>query len=477
METPLKVNYASLVHCNTDSSPSAEASLAVKTKGGYPFIDKLTFHLPENLDIDQILQENPPQFNYCRDRFVYILNLIYALPSRKKKNIEEYSGFTPISKKILGSTIKDYRAYINYLVEQNVVEEDKKYIPDIKCGALRFAEAYRQTLNQKPVIITSWTLIKNITYLRKNYNKEQTQELLFLRDWFNDLYVDIKGAKKYLKREYKKDIRFSIKYPELRYNSRLLPIEKLHIKEVPLFFVDNTAGRLHTYITQLKSELRKFLTLKGKILHSIDISNSQPFLLQSLLDKEVYDRCNMSEKLNKIQPELNTIMLGVLIESISQEEDVLQYKKIVSSGKFYEEFGALLKENGELDNSLMGDDLKACVKDITFASFFSKNGAINYSNSIKIFERSFPNVYKVMKYVKKLDHSVLAVVLQNLEADIVLHKTCKKIHSENADVPMLTLHDSIISTEENVYNVMNEMAKSLKACIGIEPNFKIEKWV
>ncbi|KFC23651.1 hypothetical protein [Epilithonimonas lactis] len=477
MDVPLKVNNASAVHFNSQSSPSAEASLAVKTKGGYPFIDKLTFHLPENLDIDQILQENPPQFNYCRDRFVYILNLIYTLPSRKKKNIEEYSGFTPISKKILGSTIKDYRAYIKYLVEQNVVKEDKKYIPDIKCGGLRFTEAYGQTLYQKPIVITSWTLIKNITYLRKNYNKGQTQELLFLRKWFSELDVDIRGATKYLKREYRKDKSLLVKYPELRYNSRLLPIAKLHTKEVPLFFVDNTAGRLHTYITQLKSELRKFLTLKGKILHSIDISNSQPFLLQCLLDKEVFDRCNMSEKLDRIQPELNTIMLGVLIESISQEEDVLQYKKIVSSGKFYGEFGALLKENGELDNSLTGTDLKACVKDITFASLFSKNKAIKYSKSIKIFERSFPNVYKVMKYVKKLDHSVLAVVLQNLEAEIVLNKTCKKIHSENTDVRMYTLHDSIITTEENVEYVMNEMAKSLKACIGIEPNFKIEKWV
>ena len=72
------VSIASKAHSNTLNSPSVEASLVVETKGGYPRIPKLTLYLPENLKIDQILIQNPPQFRFKRDKFVYILDLIYA---------------------------------------------------------------------------------------------------------------------------------------------------------------------------------------------------------------------------------------------------------------------------------------------------------------------------------------------------------------------------------------------------------------
>ena len=75
------VGHASLSHLNQNNSPSAEASL-VK---GYKRIPNLTYYLPENLDIDSILRGNPPNFRYKRDKFVDILNLIYALPSKKKR--------------------------------------------------------------------------------------------------------------------------------------------------------------------------------------------------------------------------------------------------------------------------------------------------------------------------------------------------------------------------------------------------------
>lgn len=469
------VGIAFTANSDQQNKSSEKAALVVKTKGGYPFIDCLTFYIPENLDLDHVLHTNPPSFSYCKGKFVYILNLIYSLPSRRKKNIEEYYGYTPISKAILGSTIKDYRKYINYLKLQNIVEEDS-YIPDVKCGGLRFTDTYRKTLHQKPVVITSWKLIKNITYLRKNYDSKLTQELIPLKSWFADLDVDMKGAKKYLKRKYKEDYRDPlIKYSELRYNSRLLPIQRLHTKEEPLFFVDKTAGRLHTYITQLKSELRKFLRWKGKVLCSIDISNSQPYLLQSFLNKETYDRCNNNNRLGRSKQQSNTIMLGVLIESISEEKDVILFKSIVSSGKFYEEFGKVLEDSGEFVD-IEKEDIRGHVKDITFSTLFSKNSAIRYKNSIRIFKKIFPNVYKVIKEIKQEKHNTLAVVLQNLEADLVLHKACKKISQERPDIPIFTLHDSIITTEENTEYVQSVLKSILKKHIGIEPNFKVERW-
>lgn len=473
------VGTASIAHLNTQNSPSAEASLAVKTKGGYPFIPKLVLYLPEKLDIDEILRQNPPPFNFKRDRFVYILDLIYALPSRKKKSIENYKGFTPINKTILGSIIKNYRDYINYLKVQKIVDEDG-YTNGVVSAGLRFKEKYRSIL--KPVEITDWSLIKNITYLRNHQDFETSQELEYLKSWFFEgLSIDIDGATAYLLEEYKKDLdNPEILYPHLRLNSRLYPIEKLYRDSQKLFFVDRTAGRLHTYLTQLKSSLRKFIRFNGKTLCAVDISNSQPYLLQALMSKNIYDRNDMQGRIIETHPLIESdssiiIMLGVLIDKISKKPDVLLFKNIVSSGRFYEEFGKILKENGEIEE-VSDSELKSAAKEITFSTLFSKNSSIKYIKSIQIFQKQFPNVYEVLKYIKEGHHPTLAVILQNLEADLVLHKTCKLITKEHPEIPLFTLHDSIITTEENVEYVNQKMAEILKQFIGAEPTLKIEKW-
>ena len=85
-------------------------------------------------------------------------------------------------------------------------------------------------------------------------------------------------------------------------------------------------------------------------------------------------------------------------------------------------------------------------------------------------------MYKVIKYVKESHHPALAVVLQNLEADLILHKVCKIISEERPDVLTYTLHDSIITTEDNVDYVQGIMTKVLKKSIGVAPTLKVEKW-
>jgi len=474
------VDTISLVHFNSNNSPREEIALDIKLKGGYPVIDKLTLLIPENLDLDRILEEFPPAFKFKKDKFIYILDLIYSIPARKKKMVEDYPGFTPINKTILGSIIKDYRKYIDYLKARGIVEEDN-YIVGEKSRGLKFTEKYQT--QTKPIEITDWALIKNISYLRKKTNTEKTSQLIFMKKWFRGLEVDLKGATDYLQGEYLKDVENpNEKFPHLKLNSRLYPIQKLHREPDSLFFVDETAGRLHTYLTQLKSELRKFITYKGKRLCAIDITNSQPYLLLSLLDKKIFIRNNMSERIASSNPTIESqdktihIMLGVLVDGVSNEEDVNLFKEIVSSGNFYEKFGEILIENNEIEELDDPSELRKMVKEITFSTLFSENSLIRYLNSIKIFQRTFPNVYEVIKSIKENHHPTLAVTLQNLEADLVLHKACKIISEKKPDVPIFTLHDSIITTEENIEFVQSVLKNVLKENIGIAPNLKIERW-
>lgn len=473
----LGVGSTSLAHYNRQPQ---DVEVHTEGIGKFPKINALTLYLPQNLDIDQILRENPPRFKFKRDKFVYILSLIYSIPSQRKDSIKDYNGFTPINKAILGSVIKDYRQYINYLKDLSIVEESSQYIPKEKSQGLRFVKKYRQPI--KPVVITDWCLIKNLVYLRKGINKGKTQELHYLKKWFLDgkLDVDVENAKNYLNEEMEKDMENNIPKPEIRFNSRFLPVMRLNEKsQTPLFSVDKTAGRLHTSLTQLKSELRKYVSYDGKMLCSIDISNFQPFLLNSVLNIELYRKNNMRERIMKTNHKFNNQKIAELerfINSVSTKEDVIQFQGFINSGQFYEEFGKVLQSKGIIEHNYDSDSLRKTAKNITFCVLFNTNYAIRYDDSVKIFESLFPNVYKIMSMIKSKSHPTLAVILQNLEADLILNQTCKIISEKNSEIPLYTLHDSIITTEENVKFVQDEMISVLSQNLGIPPSIKVEEW-
>lgn len=462
------LNELSNINCGTEQE---EVQLVLK--GGHPYIRSLYLFIPQNLDVDKLLRESPPNKKINRDRLVYILHLINWLNSRKKDNLENPNGFTPVSRSILEKTIKNYKDYIDYLKDNNIIEEENNYIVGKKSRGIRFTENY-----QKPVIpikITNWPLIKNIVYLRKHYDFSATMKLSFLKKNFEKLNVDISGAKEVLDSQYLEDIKEKKEFPHLAYNSRLLPILKLYLKDDILFFVDNTSGRLHTNLTQLKTKLRKFVRYDGKVLYSIDLTNSQPFLLQSLLEAELFIKNKMEEKINSVSPSEDISLIKKLIIRNSNKEDVQLFRKIVSSGEFYEKFSKILISAGELENE-PNKDMRSFVKDITFSSIFSKNTSTRYNKAIVLFKKTFPTVYKIISKIKKERHATLAIILQRLESELFLQKCCKIIYEERPDIPIFTLHDSIITTKENMEYVKSIIEKVLLEHLNAKPYLKIERW-
>lgn len=470
-----RVVVASIDHYNQTSNPRVEATLV----NGYPKIDSLTLYIPDSIDIHLILEQHPPSFSYHIDYFVHILDLVNSIPSKKRELVDQNEGFTPINKSILQGKNKKYAKYIKYLIERGVVEESRYYIPGVVSRGLKFTETYNTPV--APVKITKWTLIKSICYKGKVYNKVMTEELSYLRGWFNDkLVIDLEKGVHFLANEHIKDIRdTNVEFPILRYNSRVIPLQKLYRNEYN-FHVDNTGYRLHTGLTQLKSELRNCLTYDGKVLCNIDITNSQPFLSTALLNKEVFIRTRMADHI--INPNLCSKpsypnMIVKMIEEVENEADVLEYKELVSSGRFYESFAESLLENGLIEPN-SPDVVRKMAKEITFSAIYSPNTHIGWNPVIRIFKAQFPNVYEVFKLVKRGSgqHPALPIAMQRLEADLVLRQTCKAISLERPDVPLFTLHDSITTTEENVEYVSLMLSNVLRESIGITPRLKLEYW-
>lgn len=472
-----KVEAASNLHYKEKSSPNQDAGLVYKN--GYVFLSSLTLYVPESIDIDKILLDYPPSFNHHRDEFVYIIHLVISIPARKRDMLDKNDGYTSINRKILQKRIHGYKKYIEYLKQQGILIERNVYSPGNYSMGLKISERYDSKL--KPVEITKWTLIKSIKYLHQTFNIEKTEELNYLKKWFNSsLEIDLENGLIFLDELYNEEISNSDVTNELlRYNCRVLPLQKLS-KGDYAFYVDNTGYRLHTNFTQLMSPLRKFIKYEGKTLCAIDIKNSQLYLSIGLLNSKIFidnsiDKLITNPKL--LSDNSYPIMVVKKIEKIENEPDVLKFKEYVQKGVFYEYFGSVLVENGFVEN-LPEFELRKKAKEIVFSSIYSPNFCIGSKESIKIFKELFPNVYEIFSLIKKgrNNHPALSICLQRFEANLVLNTACKIISIIKPDVVIYTLHDSIITTDDNVDFVKRVLKKVLKNSIGVSPPLKIERW-
>lgn len=477
-------------------------------KKRYPY----KLYIPENIEIREVLSIETPSFNFHEDYIVYILHLITSIPARLKDyDYEKHKGFTPINKTILSRRIHNYREYIDFLLKQGIIEEGTQYAPGIQSKGLKFSTAYRKKI--KGVYITKNTLIKSITEKHNHRDLEAERKLDFLKQWFNPrLTIDLESAVEFLekekdyirkqlseKRKTSKRKRFYTSIEDvvtMGYNIKFMVVDK--IKEGRNYFpiVDNTSGRFHSPLTQLKKELRKYLRYEGKRLYGIDIVNSQPLLALVVLDYDLFTRNEINKIIAKYNPvhkelfDLNSQshilnpITNLLIREIKNshlKRDVQLYKESVINGSFYELFGTLLLEKNLLPDEIKvsPEKIRKFAKNAIFNAFFSEVKHAHWNKHIKAFKTCFPTVAKIFDLIKagRGNHPALACTLQRFESNLVLHQTCTVLNETNPEMPLFTVHDSIVSTKSYAIRIIKPVFEEmLFNSLGARPQLKVEKW-
>lgn len=310
-----------------------------------------------------------------------------------------------------------------------------------------------------------------------------------LRKFFNDnLYIDFQSALGYLKSELQKNLTANDKATFPKFNCELLKLIRLRDKEF-YFNVDHTAGRLHTNLTNLNKELRNFITYNGLPLVAVDIANSQPLISTLLLEPKFYESgANSSFQFNlfdfyskshtnlfPISDIIYTIMLVKNQDSLDRQDkyDLNLYQLKASQGILYE---YMEKEVTKITGFVFrGRDE---IKDMMFSVLFSDNRFIGLREAEpkRIFRKLFPTVYKVFCLIKKHGKENLPILLQTIEAKLILEIVAMRISKERADIPIFTIHDSIVCTVGNEKHVAQVMVEEIQRCIGITPCLKFEPW-
>ncbi len=89
-------------------------------------------------------------------------------------------------------------------------------------------------------------------------------------------------------------------------------------------------------------------------------------------------------------------------------------------------------------------------------------------------ESEFPELYKKIVNLKYTDHRKLAVYLQKKESDAIIGNVTKYAMKNNHFI--LTIHDSIMTTEESVEDLSRAMVNSFKTLYGLTPKLKIKRF-
>lgn len=149
-------------------------------------------------------------------------------------------------------------------------------------------------------------------------------------------------------------------------------------------------------------------------------------------------------------------------------EEVMEiaiYCYLVQTGKIYDFFRDYYeKKEGK---AITRSDLKEMMFEVLFGKYDRLNSAK------REFSLRFPTVWKLYTSIKRANdgnHNQLAIELQKLESDVMLQKVTKRITKEYPETPIFTIHDSIITLEENKERVRDILRQELIKYVGIPPS-------
>ena len=280
--------------------------------------------------------------------------------------------------------------------------------------------------------------------------------------------------------------------------------------------IDNTVHRLHTNITNLKSELRYCLRYNNQDLVCVDIKNSQPYLSILLLNAAFYAsedewqglyhhkdkgaislsilhsitpiQSNISIPLSFFSNIYNSILLQIpplimilVSENLSEtgetipENDILteicSYINHAAKGTLYEHIRTSMEAKG-----LPVPDSRKELKAIVFQVLFTDNRFKGQEDAApkRVFQELFPTVTKVFELIKKKDSTLLPILLQQLESTIFLDRITKRISEEQPQLPIFTIHDSIMTLKGNEDYVSAIIKEECKKAVGVAPALSIE---
>jgi hypothetical protein len=401
--------------------------------------------------LEHYLINNKVPFRYKRENFYYLINYI----ATKQINNKNYEYVSINKRELKALTKSNIDKYLTLLVGIGLVKEDA-YQVGVKSKWYKLNELYSNGL-QSIEIKTNTKLFNNINKRIRNNNSHVCrlpQHLQLMRKEFFKLDFDYELANDWILNNANGGKLY--KYT--------LSLNALKDGRTRYFNRNKTNNRLDTNLTTLKSDLRQFI--KGDYV-SIDLVNSQPFLLGMLLDSIINNKdtlCLLLSNIEVTKAFSHSTIKKILITRQNKEIQELatfnNYLTSTKEGLLYDNFISVF------DNELSRKEVKQMFFKVLFSAVDS------YKKEKAKFKSVYPIISSLVELLKEKKYKTLPIYLQKLESYLFIDCISKNL-VEFGIIP-LTIHDSVIVKKEQLQQTILIMEKVFNKELGVIPTFKIE---
>lgn len=344
----------------------------------------MVIYVPVGLKLDQLLEKNGLG-KLCkkshRDNLLKFLSIVIETNARRNmKPAPIHSEFLSI---YFGSKVKFYR---DVLIKLGLICCDEHYIQRKKC----FYYLVNPSWNKSFKKVEYKSRFDRIVVNKKVLAIPKEGINLHLFNFLKEIEID------------------ESKLPFFDNSYQKVCID--NIKNKNFLLTEDSFGRIHSNLTNLKSSFRKSLVYKSSSLINIDIANSQPLLIY-LLYKQA-----------------PSLPIPTVRTSESEDRQDSLYKSLCEKGELYD----YLSQHWNLNKKSVKKQL---FKEVLFGRGICPK-----------FQSMFQNISYFILYNKSEDFRALAYACQRLESDIIIRGVCKNLMTHDKTIPLFTIHDSILTT-------------------------------
>lgn len=446
---------------------------------------------------------------------IYFLSLISSVPARKK-NGNYFKGFVPLNSKLLEKIKYNYKKYFEYFVLVGLVEKIN-YSTDVgRSNSYRYNYKNVKIEGLEYLDFTSFdfTTLQSKSFNYFPFDEESQRSCAHLTEWLDHgLHLDFE----LFLTDYSE--RFSInKFEDDRDLENKIQAAKNFYYSGYDFYLQNwratrnpaTDNRLHTNLTNLDKDIRKYVRYQGAAIQSLDLKNSQPYFLILFIEEIIKQNRNKEYKNVRLDSICKNIYGNkcIMFEKLSQQtENELFIKEFsiikdaITTGQYYEFLGGVFDDILPIHTDENGIEIyegkffDKSIKKIRSLKFKGKRNLMKKvsmqllytpltkpSQYYETFRAKFPAICEFIEILKTStddpnSFKKFPKLLQHYEADCVLDFVTKKVAEKYPEMPLFTIHDSIATTWFWFEFLKKEVKTLLKEySSGMPPILECETW-
>jgi hypothetical protein len=425
--------------------------------------DSVRVYLPDTLTLDQLPKK-------WVDYAAWVVGRVY-LEQHLNKGTHDRDDFTRLWSVALKQVLpkRDYRRIMEGLIDAGILEEDPSYRTG-DASRKGYSRGYRiaPRYRYRPFRAVWLNHPELVRKLARRRQRAEDSKLAPIHRYLREMVGRLEVA------------------PE--FPSTSLALTAISDKES--WFSVCRQGRVYTALTSVRRVDRRFLGFDGQSLAQVDVVNSQALFIA--LAAKGADRHPITAELKAynqwLQARPNSATYKTL-PPISSYHTVRPTTATTATATYpsyvgtyssnrpnddTDEFFHLCVE-GKIYSRLM--DLTGLAREAAKQRFFAVMYGKPRNSNTKVgraFKTAFPTTWAAICRLKGQDHGGLARWMQTVESYTVIWRVGHRVMHELPDAPLLTIHDSLVTTEEYVERFRELMQDEFRQIWGVVPQMTVK---